>query len=133
MIRSYLPDNRAGLTLHFLLHGVHHYLPMDKYRLVMPPTLFAALATPFYKLAHAVFYWNWHVATAVFCGGIFGYICYDCTHYFLHHQNLPAYYKQLKKHHLAHHFLDYENGFGVSSRIWDKVFGTEIPLAVKTT
>ncbi|KAK8129888.1 hypothetical protein PG999_002268 [Apiospora kogelbergensis] len=129
----YLPDNRAGLTLHFLLHGVHHYLPMDKYRLVMPPTLFAALATPFYKLAHAVFYWNWHVATAVFCGGIFGYICYDCTHYFLHHQNLPAYYKQLKKHHLAHHFLDYENGFGVSSRIWDKVFGTEIPLAVKTT
>ncbi|KAK7920778.1 hypothetical protein PG985_008800 [Apiospora marii] len=129
----YLPDNRAGLTLHFLLHGVHHYLPMDKYRLVMPPTLFAALATPFYKLAHTVFYWNWHVATAVFCGGIFGYICYDCTHYFLHHQNLPAYYKQLKKHHLAHHFLDYENGFGVSSRIWDKVFGTEIPMSVKTT
>ncbi|KAK7977897.1 inositolphosphorylceramide-B C-26 hydroxylase [Apiospora saccharicola] len=129
----YLPDNRAGLTLHFLLHGVHHYLPMDKYRLVMPPTLFAALATPFYKLAHAVFYWNWHVATAVFCGGIFGYICYDCTHYFLHHQNLPYYYKQLKKHHLAHHFLDYENGFGVSSRIWDKVFGTEIPMSVKTT
>ncbi|KAI7186186.1 fatty acid hydroxylase, partial [Hortaea werneckii] len=37
----YLPDNRAAITLHFLLHGIHHYLPMDRLRLVMPPTLFA--------------------------------------------------------------------------------------------
>lgn len=83
---EHLPDNRVGITLHFLLHGIHHYLPMDKYRLVMPPTLFIALATPFWYLAQAVFYWNWCAATAVFCGGIFGYICYDLTHYFLHHK-----------------------------------------------
>lgn len=82
----YLPDNRVGITVHFLLHGIHHYLPMDKLRLVMPPTLFVALATPFYKLAHTIFYWDWNVATAVFCGGIFGYICYDLTHFFLHHK-----------------------------------------------
>ena len=84
--RRYLPDNRVGITAHFLLHGIHHYLPMDKYRLVMPPTLFVALATPFYKLAHTVFFYDWYAATAVFCGGIFGYICYDLTHYFLHHK-----------------------------------------------
>lgn len=83
---SYLPDNRVGLTLHFLLHGIHHYLPMDKYRLVMPPTLFVVLATPFWKLAHAVFFYNWYAALTVYCGGIFGYICYDMTHYFLHHR-----------------------------------------------
>jgi 4-hydroxysphinganine ceramide fatty acyl 2-hydroxylase len=59
---------------------------MDKLRLVMPPALFLILATPFYHLAHAVFHWNWHAANAVFCGGIFGYICYDLTHYFLHHR-----------------------------------------------
>lgn len=52
----------------------------------MPPTLFVVLAAPFWKLAHTVFYWDWYVATAVFCGGIFGYVCYDCTHYFLHHK-----------------------------------------------
>lgn len=85
-IDQYLPDNRVGITLHFLLHGIHHYLPMDRMRLVMPPTLFLLLATPFWYLAHAVFAFNWHVATAVFCGGIFGYICYDLTHYFLHHK-----------------------------------------------
>ncbi|OCK84270.1 Inositolphosphorylceramide-B hydroxylase [Lepidopterella palustris CBS 459.81] len=124
----YLPDNRVGITLHFILHGIHHYLPMDKYRLVMPPTLFLALATPFWKLAHIIFAYNWYAATAVFSGGIFGYICYDLTHYFLHHRNLPAWYRELKKYHLAHHFADYQNGFGVTSRFWDWVFKTEIQM-----
>lgn len=85
-VDNYLPDNRVGITLHFLLHGIHHYLPMDRLRLVMPPTLFALLATPFWKLAQTVFFYNWYAATAVYCGGIFGYICYDLTHYFLHHK-----------------------------------------------
>ncbi|AEO71102.1 d9d5b1a6-4d72-4567-98f5-29a6266c37e9 [Thermothielavioides terrestris] len=125
-IDYYLPDNRVGITVHFALHGIHHYLPMDKYRLVMPPALFIVLATPFWKLAHVIFFWNWHIATAVYCGGVFGYICYDMTHYFLHHQNLPLWWKQLKKYHLEHHFLDYENGFGVTSPFWDIVFGTEL-------
>lgn len=26
-----VPDHRAFITLHFLLHGVHHFLPMDRY------------------------------------------------------------------------------------------------------
>lgn len=125
-IEAALPDHPFFLTLHFLLHGVHHYLPMDKYRLVMPPTLFLVLATPFWKLAHTVFAYNWYVATMVFSGGIFGYICYDLTHYFLHHKQLPAYWRSLKKYHLQHHFADFENGFGVTSRFWDWVFNTEL-------
>jgi len=85
-LRRHLPNNRVGITLHFLLHGIHHYLPMDKYRLVMPPTLFVVLAAPFWKFAHAVILWNWYGATAAYCGGIFGYTLYDMTHYFLHHR-----------------------------------------------
>ncbi|QSS54946.1 inositolphosphorylceramide-B C-26 hydroxylase [Histoplasma capsulatum var. duboisii H88] len=126
-METYLPDNRVGLSLHFLAHGIHHYLPMDKYRLVMPPTLFIILATPFYYLSKSVFFYNWYAALTVFSGGVFEYVCYDMTHYFLHHRSLPSYYKQLKKYHLQHHFADYNNGFGVSSRFWDKVFGTELP------
>ncbi|KAF8247490.1 Inositolphosphorylceramide-B hydroxylase [Wilcoxina mikolae CBS 423.85] len=121
-----MPDNRVFITGHFLLHGIHHYLPMDRLRLVMPPTLFVILATPFWKLAHTIFYRNWYMGTAVYCGGIFGYICYDLTHYFLHHKNLPSYYKELKKYHLRHHFADFQKGFGVTSKFWDKVFGTEL-------
>lgn len=83
---GYLPDNRVGITLHFLLHGIHHYLPMDKYRLVMPPTLFLVLCFPFWHLAHFIFFYQYEAATAAFSGGMFGYICYDLTHYFLHHR-----------------------------------------------
>lgn len=28
---------------------------------------------------------------------------------------------------MDHHFKDFENGFGVTSRFWDRVFGTELP------
>ncbi|KAL1978170.1 hypothetical protein VTN31DRAFT_1029 [Thermomyces dupontii] len=131
-IDKWLPDNRVGISLHFLLHGIHHYLPMDRYRLVLPPALFVILAAPFYKFAHAVIFYNWHAAVLAYCGGIFGYVCYDMTHYFLHHRNLPYYYKQLKKYHLQHHFADFQNGFGVTSRFWDRVFGTELQLPPPT-
>jgi sterol desaturase/sphingolipid hydroxylase (fatty acid hydroxylase superfamily) len=43
------------------------------------------------------------------------------------HHSLPAYWHALKKYHLQHHFADYENGFGVTSRFWDRVFGTDLP------
>ncbi|KAI9739164.1 MAG: fatty acid alpha-hydroxylase [Cirrosporium novae-zelandiae] len=130
-MEKYLPDNRVGITLHFVLHGVHHYLPMDKYRLVMPPTLFLVLATPWYRFAHFAFSYNWYAGTAVFCGAVYGYIMYDLTHYFLHHKALPPWYKELKKWHLEHHFADYNNGFGVTSKMWDIVFGTMIIEAPK--
>ncbi|CUS21434.1 LAQU0S03e02520g1_1 [Lachancea quebecensis] len=118
----YLPRNQVAYTVHFLLHGVHHYLPMDRYRLVMPPTLFVLLCTPFYKLVFALLPKYW--ACAGFAGGMFGYMCYDLTHYFLHHAKLPSYMRKLKKYHMEHHYKNYELGFGVTSWFWDKVFGT---------
>lgn len=127
-----MPDNRVCITLHFLLHGVHHYLPMDRLRLVMPPTLFAVLAVPFWKLAHTVFWFNWYIGTGVYSGGVFGYICYDLCHYFLHHAKLPKPMQATKKHHLMHHFTDYQKGFGVTSAFWDKVFGTDLVYSPKS-
>lgn len=119
---DWLPESNVCFTLHFLLHGVHHYLPMDKYRLVMPPTLFVILCTPFYKLVFGLL--PLYVAYAGFAGGLFGYVCYDLTHYFLHHSKLPSFMRKLKKYHLEHHYKNYQLGFGVTSWFWDKVFGT---------
>lgn len=88
------------------------------------PTLGVILITPFYFLAFALFPYYW--AYAGFAGAFLGYIMYDCTHYFLHHMNLPPYFKALKKYHLDHHYKNYELGFGVTSSFWDKVFNTEL-------
>lgn len=123
-IEYYLPDHPVAFTVHFLLHGVHHYLPMDRLRLVMPPTLLVALATPFYYLAHAVFFYNYYHAMSVFAGAFLGYVMYDCCHYFLHHVQLPQFMKDIKKNHLDHHYKNYDLAYGVTSKFWDIVFGT---------
>ncbi|PRT54866.1 Ceramide very long chain fatty acid hydroxylase SCS7 [Wickerhamiella sorbophila] len=120
-----LPDHQVAFTLHFLLHGFHHYLPMDRYRLVLPPALFAVLCPPLYKLAHFVFR-DYYVSQAVFCGAHMGYVLYDMTHYFLHHKKLPSIMKATKVYHLDHHYKEYDLGFGVTSRFWDRIFGTLI-------
>ncbi|CCD27238.1 fatty acid alpha-hydroxylase NDAI_0K00470 [Naumovozyma dairenensis CBS 421] len=117
-----LPEHNIFYVIHFLLHGCHHYLPMDKYRLVVPPTLFIFLCFPFYKVVFKLLPLYW--AYAGFAGGLFGYVCYDLCHYFLHHSKMPPPLRKLKKYHLEHHYKNYQLGYGVTSWYWDKIFGT---------
>ncbi|KAI3626686.1 4-hydroxysphinganine ceramide fatty acyl 2-hydroxylase [Malassezia furfur] len=119
---SMLPRNQAAYLLHFLLHGIHHFLPMDKMRLVMPPILFATLSFPMLLLAHAVL--PTAIANGVISGSYSMYIVYDTFHYAMHHTKLPQYLKEQKKYHLEHHYKNYELGFGVTSKFWDIVFHT---------
>ncbi|KAF7300688.1 Ceramide very long chain fatty acid hydroxylase [Mycena chlorophos] len=125
-IDDLLPDRPIAILLHFLLHGVHHYLPMDRLRLVMPPTLFWALQAPFTYLAHQLF--PAAIANGLISGAFAFYILYDCMHYALHHTNLPPYMREQKKYHLAHHYKNFELGFGVTSKFWDVIFGTKLKL-----
>ncbi|KAF9482708.1 oxidoreductase [Pholiota conissans] len=125
-IDYYLPDTPAFLTLHFLMHGIHHYLPMDRLRLVMPPPLFFTLQLPFTQLAYAIF--PVAVANGIISGAFCFYIGYDCMHYALHHTKLPEYMRMMKKYHLAHHYKNFELGYGVTSKIWDVVFNTTLKV-----
>jgi 4-hydroxysphinganine ceramide fatty acyl 2-hydroxylase len=62
------------------MHGVHHYLPMDRLRLVMPPILFSTLQAPFTALAHKLFppaVANGIISGAfAFCGSFFAFVLY---------------------------------------------------------
>ncbi|GAA6043520.1 hypothetical protein JCM8097_002256 [Rhodosporidiobolus ruineniae] len=121
-IDAYLPDRPFFLMLHFLLHGIHHYIPMDRMRLVMPPLLFFALQAPFTRLAHALFP-NW-MANGIIAGSFTFYVLYDVMHFALHHTKLPEYVKKQKSWHMEHHYKEPNLGFGVTSPIWDRVFNT---------
>ncbi|KAG8905496.1 fatty acid alpha-hydroxylase [Tulasnella sp. 403] len=125
-IDEWLPDTPAFLTLHFLMHGIHHYLPMDRLRLVMPPALFFSLSYPFTQLAHLLF--PRPIANGIISGAFTFYVLYDCMHYALHHTKLPQYLREMKKYHLAHHYKNFELGFGVTSKVWDYVFNTVLPV-----
>jgi sterol desaturase/sphingolipid hydroxylase (fatty acid hydroxylase superfamily) len=54
-------------------------------------------------------------------------------HYALHHSTFEsAFWKEMKSHHATHHYHDPENGFGVSSKMWDYVFRTTFNIQKKT-
>ncbi|KAI8079795.1 uncharacterized protein BX664DRAFT_341471 [Halteromyces radiatus] len=122
---DHLPDRQWAFLLHFVLHGFHHFLPMDRLRLVVPPALFIILAYPWIQLAHWLF--PTFIAHGIVAGGIFGYILYDMTHYYLHHSKVISFhFKEMKKYHLAHHYKDFEAGYGITSKFWDNIFGTRL-------
>jgi len=117
-----LPDNSFILMMHFLLHGIHHAFPMDRNRLVFPP----AAALPIFFLLKTLFSNIFgYIFPIVFAGTLTGYISYDLTHYFIHH-NKPSisFYRNLKQYHILHHYNNPKMGFGVSNKIWDYVFNT---------
>ncbi|KAA0271912.1 MAG: fatty acid hydroxylase [Acidobacteria bacterium] len=117
------PDHPLGSRLHFIMHGVHHEHPNDPLRLVMPPALSIPLAALFLFVFTLIF--GTPAAYPCFAGFIAGYLVYDYTHYHLHH-HVPRTTagKRLREHHMRHHFQDHRYGYGVSSPLWDIVFGT---------
>lgn len=119
----WMPGGKWGERMHFLVHGVHHTWPRDKYRLVMPPavsiSLFFIFLAGFYPVFGDRSVWAFHA------GFVAGYMIYDLTHYYIHHFSpKTAYGRQLKKHHMLHHFKDPSSRFGVSNLVWDRVFDT---------
>ncbi|RIA82145.1 hypothetical protein C1645_700337 [Glomus cerebriforme] len=122
-VDTILPDHPYALSVHFTLHGIHHYLPMDKLRLVMPPVLAFAIKIPIIKFVYLIF--PVIIGHGLIAGAVFGYICYDLTHYHLHHARpFGKHLREMKSYHLAHHYKNYELGYGITSKIWDKFFGT---------
>lgn len=121
----FVPKSEWGRQIHFMFHGVHHDYPSDSTRLVMPPIVSIPLAVFFYFLFEAIF--GSYYVPPFFAGFILGYLSYDLTHYAVHHFNLHGKIGlYLKQQHLRHHFMDPDNNYGVSSPIWDFVFGTYV-------
>jgi sterol desaturase/sphingolipid hydroxylase (fatty acid hydroxylase superfamily) len=108
---------------YFLMHGVHHEYPSDSKRLVMAPAVSIPLAVLFWFFFRGAF--GVEAAPAAFAGFLVGYLIYDTTHYAVHHRSVPtAFGKLLRKHHHRHHFANPDEDYGVSSPLWDVVFGT---------
>ncbi|XP_015265134.1 PREDICTED: fatty acid 2-hydroxylase, partial [Gekko japonicus] len=120
-------SNYYLITLHFMLHGQHHKCPFDASRLVFPPAPAALPILAFYVVANCLF--PEAVAKSLFCGGLFGYVLYDMTHYYLHYGSPEkgTYLYRLKAYHVKHHFEHQKAGFGITSTFWDHPFQTLIP------
>lgn len=121
------PKSQLGEKIHFIFHGVHHDYPSDSRRLVMPPSVSVPLALLFFFLFHNLI--GSIYVYPFFAGFLTGYLFYDITHYAIHHFNMHSkFWLEIKNHHMRHHYLDPNKGFGVSTPIWDMIIGTNFRL-----
>jgi 4-hydroxysphinganine ceramide fatty acyl 2-hydroxylase len=122
----WLPNNSKVIAVHFLFHGQHHAFPMDKYRLVFPPTMSLAMWV-FLVMPVVVAFSPKVMFYAISAGVQAGYVSYDMIHYWTHHGDIQcSHMKKMKRYHMLHHYRNGDIGFGVSNKFWDYVFKTEI-------
>lgn len=108
--------------LQYTIHGVHHEFPKDKDRLAMPPLLSVTIATIlllFFRLIMG------DLAFSFLPGFIVGYAAYLGIHYMVHAFPPPKnVFKALWINHGIHHYKNGDLIYGVSSPLWDYIYGT---------
>lgn len=123
--------SKTGQWLMYLIHGLHHADPNDPTRLVMPPVPGIALALVLYGIFGSLMGFVW--VQPFFAFFLVGYLIYDYTHYAVHHFTPRTRLgKLIKQHHMLHHFVTPDLRWGVSSPVWDYVFGTARETADKS-
>lgn len=124
----YHPSTERLKRFFFLMHGVHHAQPMCRTRLVMPPVISVPLSLFFYGAVYLVvvpILGAPHWLNPLMAGLVGGYLVYDLMHYQIHHAQVRSgWFFQLRKHHLRHHGACSFMRYGVSTSLWDHVFGT---------
>ncbi len=119
----YDASTKAGKYLVFLFHGIHHDDPQDPTRLVMPLVVSIPLSIPFYYLFKVSL--GTEACLSFFAGFLMAYLVYDYIHFATHHfMPKTKWGKTIKENHMKHHFLAKKGKWGVSTPLWDHVFGT---------
>jgi len=122
-IFHFKPQNPTQEFIEFIIHGNHHEDPNDPTRLVMPPVAAILIAIPLFSLSRLAL--GPVLVHPFFCSFLIGYLIYDYTHYAIHHfRPRTRFGKMVKQNHMSHHFVSHHSRWGVSSPLWDYVFGT---------
>ncbi len=120
------PQSERGKRINYIMHGNHHEYPRDKERLFMPAAPSLIIACAFFAFFYLI------MGSYVFCffsGFMFGYLVYGSMHYAIHAWSPPfKWMKGLWRNHHLHHYKHSDLGFGVSSTLWDHIFGTMYDL-----
>ncbi|HAO46162.1 MAG TPA: sterol desaturase family protein [Ferruginibacter sp.] len=127
----FMAQSERATRIVYVIHGNHHEYPRDKERLFMPPVPSLLIASTLFSISYTVC-WLLGVpgnAFAFFPGFLLGYLSYGTMHYAIHAWNPPfKWMKPLWRNHHLHHYKNDHLGFGVSSTLWDHVFGTMFDL-----
>ena len=127
----FLAESERATRIVYVIHGNHHEYPRDKERLFMPPVPSLIIASILFSISYvvALLFGAPGNSFAFFPGFLLGYLMYGTMHYAIHAWNPPfKWMKGLWRNHHLHHYKNERMGFGVSSTLWDHVFGTMFDL-----
>jgi sterol desaturase/sphingolipid hydroxylase (fatty acid hydroxylase superfamily) len=107
------------------MHERHHQSPRE---LIGTPAWvsvsvsFIAVASPCWAAL------GFGLATAATAGLVTGYLLYVLVHYAVHHRQThrESYLYWARRHHALHHYVTDRGNFGVTTSLWDHVFGTAV-------
>lgn len=108
----------------YILHGIHHDYPRDVKRVFMPPVPGTIFVIVFFLLFWLILRDNVY---SFLPGFLTGYFIYAYIHYLIHAKKPFKSFKFWWTHHSLHHYKYPDKAFGVSTPIWDLVFGTMPP------
>nr|WP_293834194.1 sterol desaturase family protein [uncultured Arsenicibacter sp.] len=118
------PKTERRAKIQYTFHGIHHEFPKDKTRLAMPPALAIFVAAFFFGV---FFLLMGEAAYAFFPGFLVGYSGYLAVHFIVHAYAPPKnFFKWLWINHSVHHYKNHDSNYGVSSPVWDYIFGTYV-------
>lgn len=121
---EHFPNSKLAARIAYILHGIHHEYPRDRKRLIMPPV-------PGLLISAILIFGYWILlgnAMFVFMPGFMtGYLLYTYIHIRVHKPNVPSFLMKQYRHHALHHYKYPQTAFGVSTTLWDRVFGTMPP------
>jgi sterol desaturase/sphingolipid hydroxylase (fatty acid hydroxylase superfamily) len=113
-----------------IIHERHHAAPQE---LIGTPAWASALVGLFVVACPAWAIVGLYFGTAVMAGLVTGYLGYVLVHYASHHWQpyRGSYLYQARLRHARHHHLSHAGNFGVTTSLWDHIFGTalEAPTA----
>jgi sterol desaturase/sphingolipid hydroxylase (fatty acid hydroxylase superfamily) len=120
----YRARSRLGVRLLYQVHLSHHENPSAINKLFASLLLSGPIASAYWLVAWGITA-SWAAACYLFIGMSSGYFYYEWLHFQCHHRkNRLRLLKYLRKYHLLHHYKTPELRFGVTSPLFDLIFGT---------
>jgi sterol desaturase/sphingolipid hydroxylase (fatty acid hydroxylase superfamily) len=105
-------------------HLQHHASPRDPNKVLVHPFYGIVISSILYGLLFAVLR-NGFSAAGVMVGIWMGFLYYEVVHYRVHFTlSASGFIARQRRTHFYHHFTNNKRCFGVTSPLWDYVFGT---------
>lgn len=120
------PSSKSLKTIVYKLHGKHHEYPTLRNTFMWPSwtVIFGVVG----YLLQIVLQIPAGYRELLVAGIAVGFLGYETVHYGTHHWSAHSrLWKFFKRYHALHHYKEANKNYGVTTSLWDHVFGTYMP------